>query len=325
KYDILLTKDGSLGRLALVGNEKVCINQSVAVIRPNEKVEPVFLKLLLESPRYQKQMIEDAGGSTIKHIYITIVNLMLVGLPSDRVEQRAIATALSDVDALLEGLDQLIAKKRDLKQATMQQLLTGKTRLPGFEGEWEVKRLGKIFRISAGSSKSSFIVEGGEYWICDMGSVSTEGRLIVSKRTNYSGDFLHCGDLIMPKDDIGGGGIIGRVGYIDANETYVLSDHVYRLSPIEGNSLFLAYAINSNEVNSALRKKVIGSAQLGLGRRSVEEQEIQFPHPSEQTAIATILSDMDAEIQALEQRRSKTRDLKQAMMQELLTGKTRLI
>ncbi len=144
KNDILLTKDGSLGRLALVGDETICINQSVAVIRPNEKVEPNFLKLLLESSRYQRRMLDDAGGSTIKHIYITIVNLMLVGLPSNRVEQRAIATALSDVDALLDGLDQLIAKKRDLKQAAMQQLLTGQTRLPGFSGEWEVKRLGEL-------------------------------------------------------------------------------------------------------------------------------------------------------------------------------------
>ncbi|MEN9653679.1 MAG: hypothetical protein RL303_1399 [Verrucomicrobiota bacterium] len=135
KNDILLTKDGTLGRLALVGDETVCINQSVAVIRPNGRVEPQFLKLLLESPRYQKRMVEDAGGSTIKHIYITIVDKMPLGLPLDKAEQRAIAAALSDVDGLLGGLDRLIAKKRYLKQAAMQQLLTGQTRLPGFHGE----------------------------------------------------------------------------------------------------------------------------------------------------------------------------------------------
>ena len=130
KNDVLLTKDGSLGRLALVGDETICINQSVAVIRPNEKVEPQFLKLLLESARYQKRMLEDAGGSTIKHIYITIVNLMPIGLPTSRDEQRASATALSDVDGLIGALDQLIAKKRDLKQAAMQQLLTAKPASP---------------------------------------------------------------------------------------------------------------------------------------------------------------------------------------------------
>jgi type I restriction enzyme S subunit len=157
-----------------------------------------------------------------------------------------------------------------------------------------------------------------------MGSVSTNGRLIVSKQTNHHGDFLNMGDLIMPKDDIGGGNIIGKVGYIDANDTYVLGDHVYCLRALQGNPRFLAYVINSHQTNSELRKKVIGSAQLGLGRKSVTEQEIQFPPLPEQTAIATVLSDMDLELAALEQRRDKTRALKQGMMQELLTGRTRL-
>lgn len=240
-------------------------------------------------------------------------------------EQLAIAEALSDVDGLLTLLNQLIAKKRDLKLAAMQQLLTGQTRLPGFQGEWKVKRLGDAFTITAGKSKSAFVVEDGDFWVCDMGSVSIEGRLVVSKRTNYRGDFLKRGDLVMPKDDIGGGNIIGKVGYVDANDTYILGDHVYCLRAMEGDPRFLAYVINSHRVNSELRKKVIGSAQLGLGRRSVTEQEIAFPSLSEQTAIAKVITEMDSELTLLEQRREKTRALKQAMMQELLTGKTRLV
>jgi type I restriction enzyme, S subunit len=240
-------------------------------------------------------------------------------------EQRAIASALSDIDSLLASLDRLIAKKRALKQAAMQQLLTGRTRLPGFQGEWEMKRLGEIFQIGAKTSKSAFIVEDGAYWICDMGSVSTLGKLIVSKRTNYCGDFLAKGDLIMPKDDIGGGKIIGKVAYIDADNTYVVSDHIYYLQTEMGDPRFLAYAINSHQINKELRAKVIGSAQLGLGRNSVQDQTVQFPPPAEQRAIATILSDMDAELTALEARRDKTRALKQGMMQELLTGRIRLI
>jgi type I restriction enzyme S subunit len=97
------------------------------------------------------------------------------------------------------------------------------------------------------------------------------------------------------------------------------------LRPVEGNPQFLAYAINSYRTNNELRTKVIGSAQLGLARRSVAEQNIPFPAVDEQTAIAEVLTDMDAEIAALEQRDEKTRALKQAMMQELLTGKTRLV
>jgi type I restriction enzyme S subunit len=158
-----------------------------------------------------------------------------------------------------------------------------------------------------------------------MGSVSAEGRLIVSKRTNHRCDFLRKGDLIMPKDDIGGGNIIGKVGYIDANETYILGDHVYCLRALEGDSRFLAFTINSHRVNSELRKKVIGSAQLGLGRKSVTEQKIQIPSTPEQTAIAEVLREMDGELAMLEHRREKTRALKQAMMQELLTGRIRLL
>jgi type I restriction enzyme S subunit len=147
----------------------------------------------------------------------------------------------------------------------------------------------------------------------------------VSKATNYSGDFLETGDLVMPKDDIGGGNIIGKVGYITADSTFVLGDHVYCLRARQGDPLFLSYVINSHKINTALRRKAIGSAQLGLGRKSVSDQEIPFPDPTEQAAIAAVLTDMDAEITALERRRDKTGAIKQGMMQELLIGKTRLI
>src|SRR5437763_6916332 len=102
-----------------------------------------------------------------------------------------------------------------------------------------------------------------------MGSVSTSGQLITTKQTNFEGDFLDYGDLVMPKDDIGGGNIIGRVAFIDQRGKYILGDHVYKLKLIiaEGDSLFLSYLINSYMINVSLRKKVSGSAQLGLNRK----------------------------------------------------------
>jgi type I restriction enzyme S subunit len=200
----------------------------------------------------------------------------------------------------------------------------GQTEVGIIPEEWEVKRLGEVFTISAGRSKSAYVVAGGRYWVVDMGSVSTDGRLIVSKATNYCGDFLRVGDLVMPKDDIGGGGIIGKVGYIDAEETYVLGDHVYRLTANLGNPLFLSYVINGYRTNTELRKKVIGSAQLGLARKSVEEHAVPFPSHEEQTTIAEALTDSDALIESLEQVLAKKRQLKQGAMQELLTGRRRL-
>ena len=296
------------------------VNQRICVLSPMSIDGKLLFYLLDRNPFY---LAFDDGAKQTNLRKDEVLSCPL-RIPTSADEQRAIAGALSDVDALIVSLDQLIAKKRDLKQAAAQQLLTGKKRLPRFSEEWKVKRLGDVFSISAGKSKSAYVKNGARYWVVDMGSVSRDGRLIVSKGTNYQGDFLKIGDLVMPKDDIGGGNIIGKVGYIDADETYVLGDHVYCLRANVGDPLFLSYVINGHQINNALRKKVIGSAQLGLGRKSVEEQEIPFPPPSEQTAVAEVLSDMDAEITALEQRRNKTLHLKQGMMQELLTGKTRL-
>ena len=328
KSDILFAGSGEtkeeIGKaVAYVGDDEAYAGGDIVILSPHSESSE-FLGYLLNSPVIARQKASKGQGDAVVHISASDLGSVVIPLPPVP-EQRAIATALSDVDALLGGLDQLIAKKRDLKQAAMQQLLTGQTRLSGFSGEWEVKTLGNLFDLSAGKSKTAFVTDEGDYWVCDMGSVSTEGKLVVSKRTNYRGDFLEEGDLVMPKDDIGGGKIIGKVGYVDANELYVLGDHVYRLCARDGDSRFLAYMINSHRINSELRRKVIGSAQLGLGRRSVEEQEVIVPQPAEQTAIADLLSDMDAELAALEARRDKTRDLKQAMMQELLTGKTRLV
>jgi type I restriction enzyme S subunit len=326
KGDLFISVAGTLGIVGSIPDELDGANLTenadrIGAITCNKD----YLLHVMLSPVVQRVIESEQTVGAQPKLALKRIRAFLIPLPPTEAEQRAIATALSDVDALLGGLDRLIAKKRDLKQAAMQQLLTGQTRLPGFDDEWEVKQLGEVFQISVGTSKSAFIVEGGDYWVCDMGSVSSAGHLIVSKRTNYRGSFLAAGDLIMPKDDIGGGNIIGKVGYIDADDTYVLSDHVYHLRAKMGSPRFLAYSINSHHTNRDLRKKVIGSAQLGLGRKSVTEQEILFPPIAEQTAIAALLSDMDAELTALVARRDKTRDLKQAMMQELLTGKTRLV
>jgi type I restriction enzyme S subunit len=307
-------------RLAFRVSGKVWVNNHAHVLKPKDGNDIGYIAEFLESINYEQYNTGTAQPKLNKQVCSSIP---VVTPPP--VEQRAIATALSDVDALLTAQNKLISKKLDIKQAAMQQLLTGKQRLPGFAGEWEVKRLGDVFNISAGKSKSAYIATSGRYWIVDMGSVSTAGKLIVSKLTNFEGDFLKLGDLVMPKDDIGGGGIIGRVGYIDADETYVLGDHVYRLMANMGDSLFLSYLINAHTTNTELRKKVIGSAQLGLGRKSVDEQEIPFPSLEEQSAIAAVLFDMDADLTALEQQRDKTRALKQGMMQELLTGRIRLV
>ena len=335
KNDLLLTKDGTLGRLALVDDKTVCINQSVALLRPNSKVEPNFLKLLLEAPTYQRRMIEDAGGSTIKHIYITIVNRMPVAIPSNKDEQRAIAAALSDVDALLTKLDQLIAKKCDLKQASMQQLLTGQTRLPGFSGAWEVKRLGGLghaYGGLAGKTKEDFARGAARYipfmnvmtdtvidpdWLEQVDVAPNEAQNLAKK-----GDLFFNGSSETP-EEVGFCSVL-----LEEIPNLYLNSFCFGFrfnADAKVNGLFFAYWFRCQEGRKAMSVLAQGATRYNIAKGAFLHLEIPLPSADEQTAIVTVLSGMDAELAALEARREKTRALKQGMMQELLTGRIRLI
>jgi len=133
--DILLTKDGTLGRLAVVDRPGICINQSVAVLRINERTSSQFIKLLLESPKYQQKMLDDAGGSTIKHIYITIVDKMLIAAPKDTDEQDRISELINLQTTVVAKEKLHLAKLLTLKTGLMQDLLTGKVRVKVDEAE----------------------------------------------------------------------------------------------------------------------------------------------------------------------------------------------
>jgi type I restriction enzyme S subunit len=250
-------------------------------------------------------------------------------------EQCAIATALSDVDALLGGLDRLIAKKRGLKQAAMQQLLTGQTRLPGFHGEWEVKRLGELgwtYGGLTGKTKEDFGVGAGQYvtFMNVMTSVliDHEGfdRVRVAPTDSQNrvmrGDLLFNGSSETPEEVA-----MCSLMMEDVPDLYLNSFCFgFRLRDrAETDGLFLAYYIRSREGRELMKSLAQGSTRYNLSKGALLDASIRLPSLPEQTAIAAILSDMDAELSAVEARRGKTLALKQGMMQELLTGKTRLV
>lgn len=323
KGDILISAAGTIGRTIIYDGRPAYFQDSNIIwIDNNEKlISNSYLWYVFQVAKYNTE------GGTIQRLYNNILNDTRFICPT-KTEQDTIISTLSDTDALIEKLEKLIEKKKNIKQGAMQELLTGKRRLSGFKDKWEVATLGDFFFLSATYSKTRLINDGGNYFIMDMGSVSSVGKMIASKRTFSTTDLLNTGDLVMPKDDIGGGNIIGKVAYIDQDNKYILGDHVYKLTAKtpDVDTLFFSYLINSNAVSSKLKKKVSGSAQLGLGRKSVEEQDVSFPkNKEEQTAIATILSDMDTEIEKLESQLTKYKNLKQGMMQVLLTGKIRLL
>lgn len=319
--DILLTKDGTLGRVALVGKETICINQSVAVIRPNGKVNPLFLKLLLEDDYYQKVMLENAGGSTIKHIYITIVNKMPIGIPSSVREQTAIATALSDADTLIQNLEQLIAKKQLIKQGAMQELLTPK------EG-WEEKTLEDVCVIikSGGTPTSSVkTYYDGEIPFLSIGDMTTQGKYLRYTNNHISKKGIdNSASWIVPS-----GAVIysmyASVGFVSINMIDIaISQAVLCLMFKKDYSSEFMYYLLLN-MKAGVLKFVGEGTQKNLSAKTVKAFDIKYPHYDEQLHIANILSAMDEEIDALEQKLKKYKHIKQGMMQDLLTGKVRLV
>ena len=236
-------------------------------------------------------------------------------------EQEKIAEILSTWDEAINLTINLIESKKQFKKALMQNLLTAKIRFLQFKDEWRAIKLSEICDISTGTSKSRFIGDG-KFYIVDMGSITQDGLLNLTKTTNLNQDFLDFGDLVMPKDDIGGGKIIGKVAVIDKDNTYVLSDHIFRIKTIE-NSNFLAYLINSDLINKKIRREVSGTAQLGLSKRTIENLKIKLPNLKEQQKIAEVLMACDDEINLLNLKLENLKKQKQGLMQKLLSGKVR--
>jgi type I restriction enzyme S subunit len=324
--DLIMSRNASVGLVAQVvdPNPLFAMGQDVCLLRRrNRSYSPDFLQFLLSSPTMEKQLSRMMAGSTFKRLNVRQIKDLTIPFPSPPV-QASIGRALGDTEDLIASLELLITKRMAIKQGMMQQLLTGKTRLPGSSGAWSFKYLGELANIRSGRSKVRTANGGGNRWIVDMGSVTRNGSLVVSKRTDSHDGQLRRGELVMPKDDIGGGNIIGRVGLIDRDDTYVLADHVFALTPFRDDSLFLNYAINSYDVNRSLRAQTKGSAQLGLSRRSVETQKVAIPELHEQVAIGAVLAQCDSELEGVRGRLAKARAIKQGMMQELLTGRIHL-
>ncbi|WP_017449162.1 restriction endonuclease subunit S [Vibrio parahaemolyticus] len=335
--DVLMTEGGDFDKLGRgdvwQGQITPCLNQNhVFAVRPNNQILlPYFLAALSGSNYGKTYFLSCAKRSTnlasINSTQLKEFPVLLPPLP----EQRKIAKTLSTWDKAIATTEKLIETSKQQKKALMQQLLTGKKRLvnpetgKAFEGEWEEATIASLFNISTGKSKSKFISEEGKFLIVDMGSISREGKLIASKKTSHEGDFLSLGQLVMPKDDIGGGQIIGRTAYIPENGQFVLSDHVYLLTPKSVNSLFATYLINSWGINKQLRSKANGTAQLGLGKKDVEKQKLVVPTLlQEQQKIASVLTAADKEIQVFQAKLAHFRQEKKALIQQLLTGKRRV-
>jgi type I restriction enzyme S subunit len=320
------------GRSAVSGLHTIALRQ-----RGNDFVDG--FKAYIQSMRsVQLQIRHLITGLKVYGISKTNLATVMVPVPS-LPEQRAIAEVLSDVDALIAALDRLIAKKRAIKQGAMQQLLTGRSRLHNFNDDWTTTTLGRAFQfLRTASNSRGDLSQDGEVKYIHYGDIHTKWlafldcdrddipRIKESRLPNVT--YLEDGDLVIADASEDYEGIGASVEVKNATGRRVVAGlHTLLL---RGDKRLLAdgfkgYLQYIPTFKKALIEIATGISVYGLSKNKIQQISLHLPPLEEQRAIATVLSDMDAEISALEARRDKTRALKQGMMQELLTGRTRLL
>ncbi len=332
KNDVLFSIAGALGRTVIVPEHilPANINQAVAFIRlkGDARINHAFLFHYLQGERIRRHIEAINVQGAQANLSLNNIRNFEVWLPQ-LPEQHAIAGALGDVDALISALTQFIAKKRDLKQAAMQQLLTGQTRLPGFSGKWEVKRIGEFTDCTAGGTPSTSI---SRYWggnIRWMSSGELGLKIVHEVDSRITGEGLRSSSArIIPVDCV----LIGLAGQGKTRGTVAINK--VQLSTNQSIAAVLpspAFIPEYLYYNLDMRYEELRGLSMGEGGRGglnlriIKSIVVPLPTIDEQRAIASVLSDIDAEIGALDRARDKINSIKQGMMQALLTGRVRLI
>ena len=310
-------------------NDVVFDSHLIRVQPNNNLIDSRYLYLNCISQHARTALISEAKTATMTTIDQAAINRCPVLIPP-RKEQTAIATTLSDVDNLIQSLEKLIAKKEAIKTGTMQQLLTGKTRLPEFatreDGsvkgfkqtelgripkDWDVDFIKNVLKITTGDKNTQDKIDTGKYPF-----------FVRSKTIERINTYSFDGEAVLTAGDgVGTGKIYHYInGKFDYHQrVYLMYDFGDKL---DGYYFYLYF---SNNFYDRIMSMTAKSSVDSVRREMIADMQITIPSKPEQTAIATILSDMDAEIQALQQRLEKTKDIKQGMMQQLLTGKVRLL
>lgn len=324
RNDILVTKDGTIGKVAFVDEISLpaTLNSGVFVIRPkNNSYNPQFLYYVLKSFYFDTFLNQLVAGSTIQHLYQKDFVTFNFIIPN-KAEQTAIATALSDADALISSLEKLIVKKRNIKQGAMQELLKPK------EG-WAMKTLKEIAKYRRGSFPQPY---GLDKWYNDTNgfpfvqvfdvdsnfTLKSETKRRISKEAQEMSVYIAKGSIIITLQ-----GSIGRIA-ITQYDAYVDRTLLFFESFIIPFDKYY-FLLSIFQLFEKEKEKAPGGIIKTITKEALSRFTISYPIIEEQTRIATILFDMDAEITALEVKLEKYRRVKLGMMQELLTGKIRLV
>lgn len=307
--------------------EGICTTEIWPLMVQREQADSGFLHAIVQSFQFNALASISYGTHMPRADWEVMSNLEISVPPI--AEQRAIAKVLSDMDDFLGALDALIAKKQAVKQTAMQQLLTCNTRLPGFDGEWETKRLGDIasFYKGSGLSKKDLAPDGKRRCIHYGQLFTIYGERItkVVSGTNLTGSFFlsRPNDVLMPASDVTPNGLATASCILLAD--VILGGDVLIVRPSENtlNGEYLAYVIKTHR--DEIMRLVSGTTVFHLYGRDLSNFRFSAPSVTEQTAITKVLADMDTEIAALECSLDKTRDIKHGILQQLLSGRVRLV
>ena len=332
--DLILSNSMSYGRPYIM-NIEGCIHDGWLVIQKYDRVfDRNYLYYALSSSLTMKQYVAMAAGSSVQNLNKEKVSKVVLPCPGIS-EQKSIAEVLSDIDTLIIDLKKLIRKKKDIRQGTMQILVTGKKRLDGFSGDWVKINLAKNSRLKArigwqGLTTAEYLDEGYSYLITGTdfkdGHINWSGCHYVDY-DRYAQDpniQVSNGDLLLTKD-----GTIGKVAYIsDLDRPATLNSGVFVVKPITNayTAHFMFYVLESSIFKNFLQQLSAGSTINHLYQKDLVKFDLYVPPTTEeQEAITGILFDMDLDIYKLEEKLSKYQKIKQGMMEELLTGKVRLV
>ena len=320
---VLVVSRVGVGKVAIAPFE-VCTSQDFTNL-VSKKHDARFLAYCIQNK--MKIMAEKTQGTSIKGVTVENIAQMEIELPPQE-EQTAIAEALSDIDNLISSLQKLIEKKKAIKQGTMQELLTGKKRLPGFSGEWSKQQLGDICNIVNGGTPSTSIAEfwNGKILWCtptDITSCSTKYIYTTESKITESG-LKASSATLLPK-----GALLlcsrATIGEVRIAGNTICTNQGFKSLVVHQNisNEWLYYMVHVLKFN--MLEKAIGSTFLEISKKDLAELDIIVPEFTEQKAIAQVLSDMDSEIEQLEKKLAKYQQIKQGMIQELLTGRIRLV
>ena len=331
--DLLVCEGGEIGRAAVWRQpiEECYYQKALHRLRPLRGYNVQLMLNILQRLASTGLLLNFVTQTSIAHLPKDKFETVPIPVPPTKAEQAAIAEALSDADALIESLEQLLTKKRQIKKGAMQDLLTGKKRLPGFSGKWKVKRLGKLGGFLKGSGVTRDESASGNLACVRYGELYTRHNDCIKSFYSWISPEVAATATPLEQGDIlfaGSGETREEIGkcaaFVDDIEAYAGGDIVVLRSK-KADPRFLGYYLNTGPINRQKASKGQGDAVVHISAAALADIQCALPCITEQTAIAAILSDIDAEITALEARLSKARQIKRGMMQELLTGRTRLV